>query len=476
MTAVIPANRIRRGRVAVAVAAAVVLVAAVLVLIISPWEDQPDGSDGAAAGADVVALSHLDGATTPGSFTLVVDTPGATSAKLVVDGAYVGEDATVPLEFAVSVGAGEHRVRVRSVADDDEQRIDARFTAEGGQGEPTPAASGAPPSSSDGTGAASVARPRDLSRPIPPTGPVTATAGTVAELEKALAGAEPGDVIELEPGRYVRDGGDRWVAAADGTAERPITLLGTRDAVIASDGPGGDYGLHVTGDHWVVRGLVVEQASKGIVLDGSDGTVLDDVEVREVGDEGVHFRWCSSDGILRDSYIHDTGLDSPQFGEGVYVGSANSNWPKYSCTDGKDNSERTVIEGNTFEDITAEGADLKEGTESGMLRGNVFINVGHSGENSADSAVDAKGNGWLIEGNTVRGASGEFLDGFQAHSVISGYGTGNSFTGNTVEGRIPGFGIGLYPAAGNVVTCSNTAPDAALGLVGANSQPTDCTR
>src|SRR4029077_19006854 len=99
---------------------------------------------------------------------------------------------------------------------------------------------------------------------------------------------------------------------------------------------------------------------------------------------------------------------------------------------------RVLIEDNVFQDVTAEGADLKEGTDSGTLRRNVFRRVGLSGQNSADSAIDAKGNNWLIEDNSVSettatwdddGAAkpSEFADGFQSHSVYEGYGTGNVF-------------------------------------------------
>ena len=52
----------------------------------------------------------------------------------------------------------------------------------------------------------------------------------------------------------------------------------------------------------------------------------------------------------------------------------------------------------------------------------------------------------------------------------TGYGTGNTFRGNVVVGSIPGFGVGLYPAEGNVVTCDNEAPGAAGGLVGDRSK------
>ena len=63
----------------------------------------------------------------------------------------------------------------------------------------------------------------------------------------------------------------------------------------------------------------------------------------------------------------------------------------------------------------------------------------------------------------------ELADGLQAHTVYDGYGTGNVFRANVVVGEIPGFGIGLYPANDNVVTCDNAAPGAAKGLVGDNS-------
>jgi len=90
-----------------------------------------------------------------------------------------------------------------------------------------------------------------------------------------------------------------------------------------------------------------------------------------------------------------------------------------------------------------------------------------------------------VEGNTVRDTAvswsddgvpkpSEFLDGFQTHNVYDGYGVGNVFSANTVEGSIKGFGFGLYPLAGNTVKCDNKAPGAALGLVGDKSKAASC--
>ena len=109
-----------------------------------------------------------------------------------------------------------------------------------------------------------------------------------------MADAHAGDVIDVADGQYTFK--PRLEATASGTAAQPITLRGSRKAVLSSKSASGDYGLHVTGDHWVITGLTIAHASKGIVLDGSVGTVIDDVEVYDIGDEGVHFRTCSSDG------------------------------------------------------------------------------------------------------------------------------------------------------------------------------------
>lgn len=344
----------------------------------------------------------------------------------------------------------------------------AGCNAGAGGGRPPSASAGAISSATPASGASTSVAPSS------PRGARVIQASSVAELESALAAARPSTVIELAAGTYEREGGDRWEATADGTRAEPITLRGPRAAVLSSDSVTGDYGLHVTGDYWRIEGLSVTNATKGIVLDGSLGTLISDVDVGNIGEEGVHFRMCSSDGILEKSTIHDTGLKKPRFGEGVYVGSASSNWSKYGCDHGQDKTELVLIEGNTFTHIAAEGADLKEGVDSGTLRANTVVDAGYSGENSADSAIDVKANGWLIENNVVGDPSGAAVDGIQTHSVFEGYGTGNTFRGNRVEGEWPGFGIGLYPKLGNVVECSNTAPDAALGLVGDAGKPIRC--
>ena len=159
----------------------------------------------------------------------------------------------------------------------------------------------------------------------------------------ALRAAGPGQTIHVHDGLYV----GVFVAAASGTASAPITLAGSRAAILSSGSLRRGYGLHVTGSRWRISGFAVSGAAKGIVLDGSAHTVISNVDVGGIGSEGVHFRCNSSDSILRDSDIHHTGLESPGHGEGVYIGSSRSNWESVmGAPDRPDRSDRVQVLNN----------------------------------------------------------------------------------------------------------------------------------
>src|SRR6185503_17318769 len=95
--------------------------------------------------------------------------------------------------------------------------------------------------------------------------------------------------------------------------------------------------------------------------------------------------------------------------------------------------------------------DIKEGTTGGKIIGNVFDGSAQSGHFN-NSWVDVKGNGYLIQGNTGRKT---LEDGFQTHEVVKGWGTGNTFTGNTAQ-LDGGKGVGIkLTSQGNKVSCDN---------------------
>ena len=352
----------------------------------------------------------------------------------------------------------------------------------------------APPPSTVGRTSAS---PTDVSPPVPDEVRVT----DPASLRAALAAARPGQTITLADGRYsgrpARGGDDgdepgRYMITTSGTAAAPITLRGSRAAVIDGDGPGGGYVLHLVGaSHWVLRGFTASSGSKGIVLDRSSHDVLDDLHVTDIGAEGVHLRDSSSDNVLSSSEIDHTGVKQQGFGEGVYLGSASSSWGRYSGGQ-PDRSDRNQVLDNHLHDTAAENIDVKEGTSGGLVRGNTLDGDGTAGQNSADSWIDVKGSDYLIERNhgvhtaaasepadCARGREARFCSGFEVHTPIEGSGARNTFRGNRLEVDAPGAGIWLQHTAvdrGNVIGCDNEVVGAGAGPYATNHySPLGCT-
>ena len=295
----------------------------------------------------------------------------------------------------------------------------------------------------------------------PASGPVKCPAATVTvsdakSLKDALGQARPGDVIKMADGVY----SDRFTADTPGTADRPIFLCGGPGAVIDAGGVDGGSAGHLDGaSHWRLIGFTVRNGQKGVMADQVQGTVIQGLTVENIGDEGIHLRDFSSGNVVEDNTVRATGKRKEQFGEGIYVGSAESNW--CTVTDCKpDKSDDNVIRGNHVSDTTAESVDIKEGTTGGSLIGNTFDGAALSGGHN-DSWVDVKGNDWLIKGNV---GSHSREDGFQTHQILDGWGTGNVFQDNTAQVDGPGYGFHLAPVENNKVGCDNKVSDAAKGL------------
>jgi hypothetical protein len=266
-------------------------------------------------------------------------------------------------------------------------------------------------------------------------------------LTAALSAAAPGDSIRLADGTYTGS----FVAARSGTADKPIFLCGGPGAVIDGGGIKKGYAVHLDhASYWRLVGFTVRDAQKGVMADGASNCVIQGLTVEEIGDEGIHLRAASTHNAVIGNTVRRTGLRRDKFGEGVYVGSAKSNWPQYSGGDA-DRSDHNLVQGNTISDTSAESIDVKEGTTGGALISNVLDGSGMTG---ADSLIDVKGNGWLIEGNVGRHAP---KDGFQTHRILDGWGSGNVFRDNTIG--IDGDGQDVYihdpEVTDNVVSCNN---------------------
>ncbi|MEU7408125.1 right-handed parallel beta-helix repeat-containing protein [Streptomyces sp. NPDC042638] len=247
----------------------------------------------------------------------------------------------------------------------------------------------------------------------PASSATTIEVTTAAQLKTALGAAEPGDTIHLADGTYTGN----FKAATPATASARITLTGSPGAVLTA---GGGYGLHLNGaSYWTVSGLTVTGGQKGIMIDAAKGVVVDGVTVHGLDMEGVHFRNSSTDGVIRNSRVYDTGNDGRGMGEGVYVGTANTL---------SDRSDRVQILNNTIgPDVGGENVDVKEGTTGARIIGNTFDGSGLTGANYDDSWVDVKGNDVLVQDNTGTRTSN---DGYQTHTQQPGWGCGTVFRGN----------------------------------------------
>jgi hypothetical protein len=318
-------------------------------------------------------------------------------------------------------------------------------------------------------------------------GGTTVDVSTTAQLQTALANAAPGQTIKLAAGTYHGS----FVAQKAGTAAKPITLTGPRTAVLVNDGPAGDppdcpapasgydsgYGLWLyNAPYWNLTGFTVTESKKGVVVDNSNHTTIDGVYVHHVDEEAVHFRKSSADSVLRDSKITDTGLVQKGYGEGVYIGSANSNWGCHGNSGGVDRGDRVQVIGNRIgPNIAAEPIDVKEGTFNGVIRGNTFDGQGISGENSADSWIDVKGIGYTIEDNTASFTKpGTFANGYETHNPGTSpsfpNGCGNVWRNNRSDlGGVGEYAIKITSVSScedlpNVVYASNTVTGATKGL------------
>ncbi|MFJ6213013.1 right-handed parallel beta-helix repeat-containing protein [Streptomyces sp. NPDC092296] len=252
----------------------------------------------------------------------------------------------------------------------------------------------------------------------PSTDPTTVNVSDTKGLKAALTAATPGQTIHLADGAY----SGNFKITTPGTATAPITLTGSAGAVLSTPSGGGN-GIQLTSaGYWTIKGITITGGQKGIMVDSSDHVVIDSVQVHHTTMEGIHFRTSSSYGVVKNSFIHDTGTSGNGMGEGVYVGTANTL---------SDTSDHVQILDNVIgPNIGGENIDIKEGTTGGLISGNTFDGSGLTGANYDDSWVDVKGNGYTIQNNTGVHTTN---DGYQTHSQYPGWGCGTVFRHNTSD-------------------------------------------
>lgn len=253
------------------------------------------------------------------------------------------------------------------------------------------------------------------------------TVQTSAQLMAVCASARAGDTILVLPGEYTGStskSGDPgnlpngrgyfWIGS-DATADHPIAVIGSDPAnppVLSGGGVStAGYVFHVTGDHVVLKNLVLTSAEKGVVFDNASYGILEDCEVFNVGAELVHIRDASSNCVISRNLLHGSGNGgNGSIGEGIYIGTDQDRWGADDLPQSQWGS-KAISEGYGGYDwrvdntqvlcnylsggISAECMDIKEGTRYTIVTGNMLVGDSIARKPGAqsydDSYIDMKG-------------------------------------------------------------------------------------
>jgi len=262
---------------------------------------------------------------------------------------------------------------------------------------------------------------------------------SMTEIHTALKSAQPGDEIVISSGSYVGKlganssgfGSAYFNSDMSGTKEKPIIIRSEdpeNPVTLMGERTGTGYVFRITGDYWIIQDINFSTAQKGIMLDNASYNIIRNCSVDNVGQEGIHFRDNSCYNLLENSSVTNTGLQTAGFGEGIYVGSANSAWSSHGSA-----CDYNTIRGCTLgPGITAEHFDIKEGTTGTIIEDCIMDGTGISGANYADSFVDLKGDNAIVRNNICyRNGNTVIVDAFQLHNQIDAWGLNNEISGNT---------------------------------------------
>lgn len=253
---------------------------------------------------------------------------------------------------------------------------------------------------------------------------------SLAELQKKVRSAEPGDTITLKNGTYTTSG--YLTIRRAGSAEHPI--------VIAAETIGG---VEISGTH----GFNVTEPSEHLVISGFKLTHASGKTTIAAGTSHVRFTrntfQCAGDGAYVSVYGDDAQIDHNEFTEKKTTGSMIA-----VGGTGSQVARRLWIHHNYFHDLAATGTPaemlrfgltaLSLSTGAGLVEHNLFARC--RGENELisnrssgntyryNTFVDSPtaqftlrhGNDCLVYGNTVRNTEGLRIYG-DRHQVYSNY-------------------------------------------------------
>lgn len=175
----------------------------------------------------------------------------------------------------------------------------------------------------------------------------------VANLKTAMQNAVAGDIIYFT-GTHTGN----MKTYAHGTAASPIIVRGINATVqTASQSTG--YGVEVLHNYWRFDDFTINHAKKGFYCFNADHGVVTRVDITNMGQEAFKFRRYSNYWEVVGCSVDGTGQTANDYGEGFYVGDAQSNWESSTTPD---TSGYITFRDCYTVNTTNDGYDLKEGT------------------------------------------------------------------------------------------------------------------
>jgi hypothetical protein len=202
--------------------------------------------------------------------------------------------------------------------------------------------------------------------------------GTIGQpfltIQHAIDEADAGDTIYVRSGSYgVAEFENKY-----GNPTNPITLAAYPGeehlAIIQGTSYSPQYGLRVTDSNYItVKDLAFTGTQKAIGVEGSHHVIIEGNLVHDVGMEAISYRKNSSNGIIRDNEIYNMGMETPQFGEGIYIG--NGSYPGAHSVTYPDTTHHITISGNEIYHTggqSAEGINIKGEADNILIENNVI--------------------------------------------------------------------------------------------------------
>jgi len=226
-------------------------------------------------------------------------------------------------------------------------------------------------------------------------------------LREQVASAQPGDVLTLPDGLYVDLG--KLLLEADGRKDRPITLRAAHPGKVVFSG---QSSLKVTGDYWILEGLLFDEAVY-------DGSVFDAILMVQ-GAQGVRVTQCAflSCGSPDVKYVAmmqwNQGANDGRVDHCTFVDSLSMNLQIRVGPEDHDSAKRLRIDHNHFRDIRRRHINGGEAVQIGgnmmkwgRLEANAVVedNLFERADGD-DEVISNKSSGNIIRNNTFLGNGG----------------------------------------------------------------------